>query len=214
MALTAPLEHLRQRLRVRIVEQEFFSDAALLELFSDAYQEAIERSRILRSLSAITLTGADDYALPASHYATLRAYQGGVPLDVISANEALLGFSVGYWESGARIGFVPNEAGTVYLLYARSPSRFATFEDTPDRSFGPEFYHLLWHYARWRWFAQAKGAGYITQANWERDQFEFGIVQLKRRARFIDNATPSRFVAAVESPHKRLSLDPSADARR
>lgn len=209
-----PLRALLTFLRTCIVEEELFSDDDILVLFNRGYREAVERALSLQKVASVTLVeGVAEYSLPADHYKTLLVYADGWPLDRLPGRYALENLSFGYYEYGTTIGLAPLPVGNAdaWIMYAASPPELATLDSVPDASFPPEFYWLLWHYVRWRRVFLHGGSQRIGQANWERQQYDNGVLRLRRQARRRDIGRLKRF----EHPsfRRRPALARDVDAR-
>jgi len=197
-----------------IVDQDFFGDEKLLAEFQRAYREACERSLCLRSIASLALPsdGTMLTPLPVYHFKTLAVYQAGVPLEPLFGRNEHIGLMPGYFELPPNMGVSPAPAGgSVFLLYARTPTLPATFEEFLDPAFPAEYHYMLWHYVRWRWFTVAGGAGRISQARWERQKFDEGVRKLRRYSRRVDLSRKHGF--SVNVPRRVVPLHPSVDAR-
>lgn len=209
-----PLDFLRARLRMGIVEQEYIDDATMLTYFSQGYQQACERALCLHKIAAITLTGAQEYALPSDHYRTISVVDPsyGV-LDKVPVRTGLIGDRPGYYRVGSTLGLeLRPTSGMLLVLYAATPPAFSSFADVPDPSFPPECYYLLAHYVRWMTFRRGGGAGKITQARWEKDQYDRGVQRLRHRSRQVLSVGPQRVLTLEERHPVRYARD--VDARR
>lgn len=190
------LTHLKDRLRANLVEPELVSDPDLLQLVSEAYQDACVRSRCLRTYTTITFTGADSYALPDAWFETSDVFYLGRVLPEV-AHRDMAGHGGGFplWRShtGRSISFTPTPAdGSAVVDYAEMPPAFASWGDTLDPRFPPERAYLLVHHVRWQVLTMMGGAQRIGTASWEHSQYDAGVAELRRQARNVDSVGPNR----------------------
>lgn len=187
-----PLEFLRYRLRLVVVEAAFMPDQDLLELISDGYQRACERGRLLPRVTTIPYAGVAELAVPADFYAVLYAADEDGMLERIDETAAARGERGWIMRGGVLVQPQLHDSGALTLLYAATPSRFLTWTDVPVPEFPPEAYYLLAHYVRWRVYEMSRGAAGISWSLWERSQFEGGVAELASRAGVADLAAPMR----------------------
>jgi hypothetical protein len=192
-----PLLYLQDRLRKRLVEKALVDDAALLEFLSDAYVDACEQSRCLLTLATLVLSTAQEYALPADWSETRAVVAGGVAIQQVGAHDSIADRGVGApvvrYQYGRTIGFSPvPTGGSALLLYAATPSRFSTWQDTLDPRFPAEYTYVLLHYVRWRVLAMAGGAQRIGLSNYERSLYDQGVDRLRRSVPLVDSTQPQR----------------------
>jgi hypothetical protein len=215
---SAPLAYLKMRLR-QTIPIELMSDETLLAYLSEAYQDACERARCLPALTSIPVTDAQEYDLPADFAEILLVYRDGVELERIPNRLAMRADAWGYYEYGGKIGLSPapqtgSSTSAIWLVYARRPAAFVTYDDALEAAFTPEFFDALLHYARWKRYAVDGGAGRISQASWERDRWRIMVARLRQSARAVDAASRSRFVHVLETLHpSRRGLANDVDAR-
>jgi hypothetical protein len=191
------LLYLQKRLRARLVESELVNDPDLLGFLSDAYVDACEQSRCLVALTTLTLTTAQEYDLPADWSETIAVAANGAPIAQVGLRDSQAdrgsGAPLVRYTYARKIGFSPvPTGGSALLLYAQTPPRFASWQDTLDARFPLEYAYLLVHYVRWRVAAMNGGAQHISLANFERAMYDQGINRLRQAVLVTDSTGPAR----------------------
>lgn len=198
LAPRAPLDFLRERLRLVAVEEALVSDRDLLDLLSDGYQRACERAAALRALATIPVTGRE-VSVPGDFFSPIRIADEQGILDGLDHHLAAITDERGYVLRARTILLTrPTIGSTLQLAYVRTPPRFAAWLDVPELPFGAEHSYLLAHYARWRVWEMSRGAAGIGWAQWERSRFERGVEKLRAQVAGADAAEPQRITSIRE----------------
>jgi hypothetical protein len=168
------------RLRQSVAEPSRFEDQDLLDLINEGYRSACQRSSCLQAVTTLIVpAGFNETELPFDWARTIKVYQAGRALDVVPWRHTTRSLPGTYYqyEGFVGLGATTTDADTsVVLYYARIPTPL-DFNDDPE--WGPEWDHLLRHYAAWRCTLAAGGAQTVKTASLERARFELGVQLLR-----------------------------------
>jgi hypothetical protein len=191
------LEYIRDRLRLVLVEDALINDEDLLTLLSRGYQHIVERARSMPRLVTLSYTGSSWYSLSDDVFQVLAVFDSYGRLPRLATSRLVDTSERAYFLQPGLLGFSqPADAGSFTMLAAMTPEPFSTWASVPGPELPAEFHYLLVHYARWRVYELARGAGGIGQAQWERGQLEQGIQKLRIQAGSVDAAEPVRIPIA------------------
>jgi len=205
MTPTAPMAYLLERMRGSKADPEQFDDSTIVRYLSDGYIAACESARLLRAWTQITLTASfQEYALPSDWCETLGVYQDGDAMEELPVRIAPRADPGRfYYTYDGVLGLVTTptaSGGSIILHYARRPAAVG-IADTPESVFGPEWYHLMYHYAAWHVYRLGYGAQYIAEAARHRQAFDAGTKMLQRyassRTEAATNSTPVTTVLSL-----------------
>ena len=205
MTITAQpvLRYLKDRLRQSYVDDALWSDADVLTLLNDAYQDACEASQCLQSFYTVPIvSGTAEYALPDDFDQLVLVVSNGAQLAPVALSESLSTTQSGYYLYGKpgtmTLGLAPtpsdDSADRVLVLYSASPTLLTDFDATFDARFPVEFADMLVHYARWRVQMTSGGAERIQNAGIDRSLYDQRVKQLRRTATTVgSNIMPGHF---------------------
>lgn len=199
------LQYLKDRVRQSYVDEALWTDADVLSVFNDAYQDVCEQSQCLQVLLAIPVTAdTAEYALPDDFDQLITIVANGSQMAPIALSESLLDNSVfGYYLYGKpgsmTFGVSPTpqqgSSDQVMILYSASPTLFVSLDDDFDERFPVEYSDLLVHYARWRVQMMSGGAERIQNASTDRAIYDKRLIALRRTATTVgSNIAPGHFV--------------------
>lgn len=173
------------------------NDEDLLVLLSRGYQHIVERARSMPRLVTTSYAGSSWYSLADDVFQVLAVFDAGGRLPRLATSHLADTSERAYFLQPGLLGFSqPAEAGSFTMLAAMTPEPFSTWSSMPGGELPEEFHYLLVHYARWRIYELARGAGGIGQAQWERGQLEQGIQKLRIQVGSLDAAEPVRLPIA------------------
>lgn len=206
LTTTDPVRWIQQRIIKRVGDGSPITPEEILAAMNEGYQLACGQAGCIEYVYTLaTADGVQEYSLPGDLYRTRAVYAGGTKLTQVWDRQAVSGSpDMAYYQRAGVIGFpvVPTTTGPVLIRYVATPPPL-DLPDTPDPSFGPEWYYLLYHYGTYRAMAQGSGAQDAVFVATQRQAYDAGVSRLRKQVKMLDRSQVLRAHSPTEVGYAR-----------